>query len=276
MNRSYLMVAGDKEKQLRKIPELQCDVAMINLEDGVADKQYGLELVQSLYTQLDFNKSKKIVIRVNGIDEGGLEEIKVLNRLQPFAIRVAKIRTLEDIEKVLNILDEQIELHLSIETKEIFENLAQLKAYPRVSTLYLGILDLLESLGLPQSLVTIDNPTIDYILAQYLIESKMAKKNPVGFIYQEYKNLEIYEKWCKKLKLMGYKSASCISPKQVDIANKVFGLDEKEIEKAKYIKDIFEKNKLNGISGFSDERYGFIDEPIYKDALLLLDSANIN
>jgi len=61
-----------------------------------------------------------------------------------------------------------------------------------------------------------------------------------------------------------------ISPTQVDIINKCFKTDEKDIQKAKYIKKIFEKNKQNGISGFVDKKYGFIDEPIYKDALLLL------
>ena len=31
MNRSYLMVAGDKQKHLDKLPTLICDVAVINL-----------------------------------------------------------------------------------------------------------------------------------------------------------------------------------------------------------------------------------------------------
>ena len=276
MKRSYLMVAGDKEKQLRKIPELLCDIAMINLEDGVSDKKSALELIIKTYQELDFNQNKKVLIRVNGIDEGGLEEIKKLNHLKPFAIRVAKIKTLEEIERVLAVLGDDTELHLSIETKEIFEKINELKKYPQVTTLYLGILDLLESLGLPQNLVRIDNPSIEYILSRFLIESKMAGKNPVGFMYQEYQNLDMYKQWCEKLKTMGFASASCLSPKQVDIANSVFKIESKEIEKAKYIKDLFEKNKFDGICGFSDEKYGFIDEPIYKDALLLLDSANIN
>jgi len=276
MKRSYLMVAGDKEKQLRKIPELLCDVVMINLEDGVSDKKTALELIIKIYKELDFNQNKKVLIRVNSLDDDGLEEIKRFNELKPFAIRVAKIKKLQEIEQVLEVLGDGIELHLSIETKEIFEKISELQKYPQVTTLYLGILDLLESLGLPQNLVRIDNPSIDYILSRFLIESKIAKKNPVGFMYQEYQNLKMYEQWCEKLKNMGYVSAACLSPKQVDIANSVFGIELKEIEKAKYIKEIFEKNKSDGISGFSDEKYGFIDEPIYKDALLVLDSANIN
>jgi len=33
---------------------------------------------------------------------------------------------------------------------------------------------------------------------------------------------------------------------------------------------MFEERRAEGITGFSDERYGFIDEPIYKGALALL------
>lgn len=273
MNKSYLMVAGDKEKQLRKIPELLCDVAMINLEDGVYDKEYAKNLIKRVYEEFDLNSKKKIVIRVNPIEEGGLEEIEDLKVLNPYAFRVAKIKTLKDVEKIIHLFrkyDIKSELHLSIETKEIFQNIVKLESYEEVTTLYLGILDLLESLSLPQNILDINNPTIEYILSKFLVESKMASKNPVGFIYQEYKNIDMYEKWCTKLKSMGYISASCLSPSQVTIANRVFSSDEEVITRAHHIKEVFEKNKAQGITGFSDEKYGFIDEPIYKDALLVL------
>lgn len=273
MNKSYLMVAGDKEKQLRKIPELLCDVAMINLEDGVYDKEYAKNLIKRVYEEFDLNSKKKIVIRVNSIEEGGLEEIEDLKVLNPYAFRVAKIKTLKDVEKIIHLFrkyDIKSELHLSIETKEIFQNIVKLESYEEVTTLYLGILDLLESLSLPQNILDINNPTIEYILSKFLVESKMVSKNPVGFIYQEYKNIDIYEKWCTKLKSMGYISASCLSPSQVTIANRVFSSDEEVITRAHHIKEVFEKNKAQGITGFSDEKYGFIDEPIYKDALLVL------
>lgn len=275
MNKSYLMVAGDKEKQLRKIPELLCDVAMINLEDGVYDKEYAKNLIKRVYEEFNLNSKKKIVIRVNPIEEGGLEEIEDLKVLNPYAFRVAKIKTLKDVEKIIHLFrkyDIKSELHLSIETKEIFQNIVKLESYEEVTTLYLGILDLLESLSLPQNILDINNPTIEYILSKFLVESKMASKNPVGFIYQEYKNIDMYEKWCTKLKSMGYISASCLSPSQVTIANRVFSSDEEVITRSHHIKEVFEKNKAQGITGFSDEKYGFIDEPIYKDALLVLNA----
>jgi citrate lyase subunit beta / citryl-CoA lyase len=270
MNRSFLMVAGDKEKHLKKIVDLKCDVAMVNLEDGVFDKKAALKLIENCYPDGLRVNNKKIVVRVNPLDESGLEEIKVLNKLKPDGIRVAKIRNISDIQIALENIDKAIEVHLSIETKEAFQCLDKLKVDDRVTTVYLGILDLLESLGLPQSLLELNNPTIDYILSDFLVKSKIAGFHPVSFTFQEYKNTEMFTNWCKKVKQIGYTSKSAISPTQVDIINEIFQVDKQQLEKAKYIVERFEKEKLNGCTGFTDDKYGFIDEPIYKDAKLVL------
>jgi len=271
MNRSHLIVAADKQKHLDKLEDLKCDTAIINLEDGVFNKQYALDLLEKNFQnkQLRF-KNKKIVVRINPLDETGKQEISVLNKLKPDAIRISKIRSINELQEGLKLIDDDIQIALSLETKEAFNNIIQLKIDPRVTTLYLGILDLLESLHLPQNLLQLNNPTIDYILSKALIDSKIANFDIVGFIFQDYKNIELFTKWCNYLKNIGYNSISCISPSQVDIANNIFTTNFDEIEKAKYIKTIFENNKKQGITGFSDTKYGFIDEPIYKDAMLLL------
>lgn len=270
MNRSFLMVAGDKEKHLDKLPVLKCDTAMVNLEDGVFDKTTARALLKEKFPKGLKCENKKVIVRVNPLDECGKDDIEVINTLKPDAIRVPKIKNPDDVKKALELIDKDIDLHLSIETKEAFKNMGTLKLDKRVTTVYLGILDLLESLNLPQKLLTLDNPAIDYILSKFLIDARSAGFYPVSFTYQDYKNNEEFSAWCKKVKKMGYTAKAVISPAQAEIVNEVFKPDDEEIEKAKYIKDIFEKNQKNGISGFSDEKYGFIDEPIYKDALLVL------
>ena len=271
MNRSYLMVAGDKQKHLEKIPTLDCDVCMINLEDGVFDKEFARGLLIDRFKQRGLKvKNKQVVVRINSLDSCGVEDINAINELKPDAIRVPKVNKIEDVKRALELIDNDIDVHLSIETKEAFNNLRKLKIDKRVTTVYLGILDLFESLELPQSLLLIDNPTVDYILSKFLIDSKIAGVNAVSFTFQDYKNIHEFTQWCNKTKKMGYSSKSCISPTQVEIVNRVFGLDDEVIKKAKYIKKSFEEQRAIGITGFSDELYGFIDEPIYKDALLAL------
>lgn len=103
MKRSYLMVAGDKEKHLDKIEILSCDVAMINLEDGVFDKVNALKLLSHKFSLNGFRATNKyIVVRINPLDETGCDEIVELNKLKPHAIRIPKIKTIDDVQKAID------------------------------------------------------------------------------------------------------------------------------------------------------------------------------
>jgi citrate lyase subunit beta/citryl-CoA lyase len=267
------MVAGDKEQHLDKIKDLKCDVCMINLEDGVFDKTYALNLLLEKFLSSGLkSKDKQVVVRINSLNTTGVDEIDVINTLKPDAIRVPKIKTVDDVKLALELIDDNIDIHLSIETKEAFSNLQKFNIDKRITTVYLGILDLSESLSIPQSLLKLSNPTIDYILSKFLIDSRIAGLYPVSFTYQDYKNVDEFTLWCKKVKSMGYTAKSCISPTQVEIVNKIFKFDKQMIERAYYIRSAFEEQKELGFTGFCDDKYGFIDETIYKDALLVLNS----
>ena len=269
--RSAMMLNPLKLKHLNRIDHLDADIIVVNLEDGVAPqmKKRALLLSAVFISHLK-NSTSKIIVRVNPIHEGGKEEIEFLNQVKPDVIRVAKIREVSDVEEVLKILASDIKLHISVETKESLRNLSNLNVGGRVECCSLGIMDMLNSMGLPHSVLNFSNPTIEYILSRFLVDAKIAGIYPIGFTYQEYENLEVFRKWCVLEKRMGYSAKSCLGPKQVEIANEVFNTQNREIEKAKYIKNRFEEMAKKHISGFMDDKYGFIDEPIYKDALLVL------
>ena len=268
---SVLMLSCHNEKHLKKIPSLEADCIMLNLEDGVSKEQKPLALKQCCEALTTYKDVKKMfVVRVNALDEGGYEEIKTLNKFKPDAIRVPKIKTPREVQSVLDILDSGIELHLSIETAKSWQNLNLLKVSPRVTCFYLGVLDLFADMKLPQSIIKKENPTMLYMLSHFLITCKSIGIKPVSFVYQDYKNTDEFLEWISLEKDMGYDAKGCISPQQVKMVNKMFLNDEREIERAKEIVKLFEQNQKKGITGFTDNKYGFIDEPIYKGALALL------
>ncbi len=268
---SVLMLSCNNIKHLNKIESLKADCIMLNLEDGVAkeDKPFALVLCAIFLSQLK-ECDKKLVVRVNALDEGGYEEIVYLNQFMPDAIRVPKIRTSKEVKNILALLNDETELHLSVETAQGWHNLSTLGIDDRVTTFYLGILDLFADMGLPQSLINKDNPTMLYMLSHFLITSKAMNVKPVSFVYQEFKNLDEFGMWIELEKRMGYDAKGCISPAQVEMVNKTFIDEEAQIDRAKVIVKLFEMHQEEGITGFVDEEYGFIDEPIYKGALLLL------
>ena len=253
---------------MNKLKELKCDIAIVNLEDGVYDKKYARDLVYKYLLNNDIKN--KVVVRVNSLNSVGIEDIKLINKVKPYAIRVPKIDTIADVKKCLELIDDDIEVHLSIETAKSLQNLTTFKISNRITCVYLGILDMLESLDMPQNLLTLNNPSIDYILSKFLIDSNIAKLKAISFVYQDYKNINEFTLWCKKVKSMGFTAKACISPTQADIINNIFKTNEYEIIKAKEIVNLFEKNIKNDICGFKSDKYGFIDEPIYKNAKQVL------
>ncbi|HEX5670338.1 MAG TPA: aldolase/citrate lyase family protein [Sulfuricurvum sp.] len=269
--RSCLMLSTHNLKHLAKIPFLNAECIILNLEDGVSveQKPYALRLC-AMALAANPKLDKKLVVRINALHEGGIDEIAYLNAFMPDAIRIPKIRTIGDVQQALDLIDENIEIHLSIETKEAWLALNTLACHPRVKAYYLGVLDLFADLGLSQSLLTPENPTVHYMLSHFMMTTRSCGVKPVSFVYQDYKNSDGLRNWLELEHLIGLDAKGCITPDQVTLIHEVFGISESEIEKYRTIVELFEKNAANGITGFVDERYGFIDEPIYKGALVVL------
>ncbi len=270
-HRSNMMLNPLVLKHLNRIDESAADVITLNLEDAIAPsrKREALHNIALFLSHLHTSDAM-IVVRTNPLDQGGAEEITFLNEFGFDAIRLAKVKSPQEIEKALTLLSAEKELHISLETKEAFADMAALRIDRRLTTANLGILDLLASLGLPQSIVQIGNPTIDYLLSKFLIDAKTAGLHPVSFMFQEYWDTEIFEKWCRYERAMGFDSKACMGPRQVAIANEIFGITAEECARARHIQEVFEAHAAQGVNGFMDKKYGFIDEPIYRDALLLL------
>ena len=271
--RSNMMLNPLNLKHLNRIDDHAADMITLNLEDAIAPsrKKEALHNIALFLSYMEHSESF-IIVRTNPLNEGGAEEIQFLNDFGFDAIRVSKIKNQTEIAQALTLLNEDKELHISMETKEAFEHLSSLRIDERFTTANIGILDLLTSLGLPQSLVTLQNPTIDYILSKFLVDAKSAGLHPISFMYQEYQDSETFKRWCEREKMMGFETKACMGPKQVEIANNIFGINKYEIARARHIKEAFERNAAEGINGFMDETYGFIDEPIYRDSLLILNN----
>ena len=277
-HRSNMMVNPLTLKHLNRIDDHPADAITLNLEDAIAParKQEALENV-ALFLSHCQASTNRIIVRVNPLDKWGSEEIMYLNTYSFDAVRLSKVRTRDEIDRTLALLDPDKELHLSIETAEAFRDLAQWRRIDRLTTVNLGILDLLADLNLPHALLTPGNPTIDHILTTFLLRARIAGVIPVGFMFQNYTDTEGYTAWLEYLKRLGYDAGACMGPAQVAIANRVFDMhDDEAIARARHIVRVFEKHALKNINGFMDNRYGFIDEPIYRDAQNILKNIKEN
>ena len=248
---NYLMVSAHNEKHLSKIDKIDA-VIMLNLEDGVPKDKKEIAL-KNIVELLKKGVNKKIVVRVNALNESGLKEIKTLNEFN-VAFRVPKINSIKEVEELLKVTSNEI--HLSVETKEMFFNLKEFK-YPQIKAFYLGILDLFDELNLSHSLINPQNQLVHKILIDFSLNSRYLGITPIGFVYQKYKDLEGFREWSEIQKNYGFSGIGCITPAQIEIANEIF--KNEDLEYAKMIVEKFEKEGPFVIDGV------FVDEPIYKN-----------
>lgn len=269
--KTAMMLSSHKIEHLLKIEKLDIDAIILNLEDGVSREEKPFALVLCAIFLSHYKVcNKKLIVRVNALDDGGYDEILYLNDFMPDAIRVPKIKNRDEIFKIFKILDKKIELHLSIETKEAFLNLETLRVDTRVKAFYLGLLDLFVDLGLSQENIKPDNPALSYILSRFLITTKALGVKPISFVFQDHKNVPELKRWLELEKMIGFDAKGSISPTQAKIIQEAFAFDEVKIKRAKEIVKLYEEYKKQGVSGFDTKDYGFVDEPVYKDALILL------
>ena len=224
-----------------------------------------------------FDGSKEVVIRVNPIDsEFFWEDVLELLPVVPHAVRLSKVERPEDVvvlegvikayERSAGLPENSIKIQLSIETGKAVERLSEIfSVSERINAAYLGILDLFADLGLSQKL-TKSSPIATYLKAKFVSTCRAFNVSPIAPAYQDYLDLEGFEKEALEEKELGFSGKMCISVKQVGIANKVFSPTEEEIEEAKRIVELYEKALKEGKGGITDSGK-FIDQPIYKDAL---------
>lgn len=275
LHRSNMMLNPLNLRHLNRLDKLKADWVTLNLEDAIAPSRKKEALINIALFLSHLKASPAcIVVRVNPLDQGGEAEIKFLNDFAVDAIRLPKVKSRDEIEAALKLLPPDRRLHISLETKEAFRDLEDWGGIdPRLTTANLGILDLLADLGLPQRLATQGpgNPTAEAILTRFLLGARTAGLLPVSFMYQEYRDLKGFRRWCEREREMGFTAKACMGPAQVEIANEIFGPTEEELHRAREIKAAFEAASAEGVHGFMHEKYGFIDEPIYRDALNVLE-----
>lgn len=273
--KTSLMVNPINPKHLEKLSSIEAQVAVINLEDGIADAKKEEALLSAMTALSSLEHSKALMcVRTNPIDSKFFEsEIEAINIVRPDAVRIPKLRSKDELAKIEKMLHADIDIHLTIETKEAFNKISELKTSQRVTTLFLGAIDLLEDLGLGSSMIESKSETLKYMMCKFIVDSKSFGFTPVSFVWQNYADMDGFEEWLEIEKNMGFEAKACISPAQVKRANEFFKPSQKAFEDALYIKEIYEKNEALGIGGFKDEKFGFIDAPIYKNAILMLKKA---
>jgi citrate lyase subunit beta/citryl-CoA lyase len=255
--RSVFFVPSHITKYLDKIPQINADAYILDLEDSVPQHLRENARLNARHffdttTLLDY----QFIVRINPLEDNTvLEDLDAVISNKLFAIMPAKIRDQNDISFLDNLLTQyeakyklkqKIKLLPLIETLDSFLNVREIvKSSERLIGLAFGGEDYLNDL---QGSHGVDDHTFDYPRTKIAIAAKSANLVALDTPFLDVKNHQGFIKREEKSKDLGYDGCLLIHPVQVELANESFSPPKEDIENAKNIKRAVLESKDNGLS----------------------------
>ncbi len=282
LRRTMLYVPGNNAGMIRDAAIYQSDSIMFDLEDSVSyrEKDAARLLVYYSLRTLDF-EGIETVVRINGLDTPyGREDIKAMVKARPFAIRLPKTETAQDVLDVETLIaaEEQkngIPIGTTRMMAAIESPLGVLNAYAiatsskRLIGIAIGAEDYVTSMKTSRSP---DGVELMFARGMLVTAARAAGIGAFDTVYSDLNNEEGLRKEVELIKQLGFDGKSIISPRQIAIVHDVFNPTPKQIANAKMVLQAIEEAKAKG-SGVIALNGKMIDKPIVDRAMHTLDLA---
>ena len=234
--RSVLYVPGSNEKAHSKIPTLDVDALIYDLEDAVAPaaKDQARLTIISLVNS-NQNSKKEQVVRLNSDDnEFGKKDYEVLEKCEPDAILIPKVNAPEDVLKYVPYLqNKKTMIWAMMETPHAIINANDIASCSKkLNCFVMGTNDLSKELDLND---VMRRTGLETSILTCLIAAKANKISLIDGVYNNIKDAEGFEEECKYGSGLGLDGKTLIHPSQVDTCNKVYSPSDDEINDAEKI-----------------------------------------
>ena len=280
VNRSQLFVPGSKPDLFKKASESNADIICLDLEDAVApqDKDAAKQNVIKALNDHDFG-TKTISVRINGLDTHycyrDVVDLMENTGERLDLIMIPKVGVPEDVYAI-DMLVTQIEdktnrekkigFELIVETSMGITNLDRIiTGSKRIESLHFGYADYAASVRMRTT--NIGGSNQDYSILTDEIDGNrqvhwndmwhypISKMTTIGRAhglriidgpYGDFSDPEGFKSHAKRTAILGCEGKWAIHPSQVDLANEVFTLPEKEVQKARDIINAMKKAQESG------------------------------
>jgi len=282
--RTMLYIPGNNPAMLQQGGIYGADSLLLDLEDAVAlnEKDSARILVKNMLKSINYYDTE-VCVRVNHLDTPfGIEDLEEIVPLQPDAIRFPKTETVEELKKLLDIIESienkhnlphnKMTIHAMIETALGVQNVFEIAKYSkRVDAITIGGQDLTADMNIINSK---DGSGIDLARKMIVMAAKANNIDAIDTVFvdvNDEEGLKIETEYAKKI---GFTGKAVINPRQIDIIHEVYTPTEAEIRRAFRIIKEFKKNKEAGIGVFAIDGK-MVDAPVVARARHTLDLAEI-
>lgn len=256
--RSVLYVPALNERALAKIPSLDCDCVVVDLEDSVAParKAEARDALQRFFATRE-KGGKEMVVRINALStEWGRADLEAAIVCNVDAILLPKVQTARDILDANDALDEaeadeKLKLWAMIETPRAMIDIAAIGALgrdpgARLSCLIAGTNDLVKDTGIR---ATADRRFLVPWLLQMVLAARAGGVDVLDGVSNNFADLDAFAEECAQGVDLGFDGKTVIHPAQIAPVNRAFSPSEVDVAEALAIRAAFAlpENAGNGV-----------------------------
>ncbi|MBO6825492.1 MAG: CoA ester lyase [Sneathiella sp.] len=309
LNRCELAVPGSSPKFFEKAAKSDADAIFLDLEDAVApsDKEQARKNIIEALNDVDWG-DKVMSVRINGLDTHYMyrDVIDIVEKAgeRLDLIMIPKVGTAADIY-ALDMLVTQVEnaigrkkkigFELIIETALGMQNVHEIAAASkRNESLHFGVADYAAStkarttsIGGPNPLYgVLTDPAEDgsrdyhwgdmwhYAIARMVVAARANGLRAIDGPFGDFSDPDGFMAHGNRAAILGCEGKWAIHPSQIELANKIFTPDEKEVEKGRRILEAMEKAQAEGAGAVALDGK-LIDIASIKQAEALVNQADI-
>lgn len=245
--RSVLYVPLGNERALAKLPALDADAVILDLEDAVAPTAKVLARSR-LKTVLEGRKAgTEMAVRINALSsQWGVDDLAAALAARPDAILLPKVDTARDILEAGDLLDEadapdELQLWAMIETPKALLNIgaiAELGRDPaaRLSCLVAGTNDLAAALRIAPAA---DRRFLLPCLMQMVVGARAGGFPLLDGVWNDFSDAAGFARECAEAAGMGFDGKTLIHPAQIAAANRAFTPSAEAVVEAQGIVEAF-------------------------------------
>jgi citrate lyase subunit beta/citryl-CoA lyase len=238
--RSALFMPGSNGRALEKARTLPCDVVILDLEDAVAPDAKADARARVLGALAAGGSGRRErVVRVNGLDTPwGHADLTAAATSGADAILVPKVESGDMVRRVAAILagagaPETQSLWVMLESPLAMLDARDIAAaHPRLGALVMGTSDLAKDLHARQSR---GREALVTGLGLCLLAARAHGLVALDGVHADIADNDGLDAACRQGALLGFDGKTLVHPGQIDAANRAFGPDPAEVERARRI-----------------------------------------
>lgn len=244
--RSALYMPAANPRALAKAASLDADVLLLDLEDAVSpnDKALAREQLLQALTEHDYGQREKIV-RINGINSPwGQDDVKALKGQAIEGLLIPKLESIEQVNEVLALFDQDIAIWAMIETPKGVLNVERLAAHPSVQVLVLGTNDLAKEMAVD---VSENREVFAYTFGRVIMAAKAFGLTVLDGVFNQLDNEPMLTQQCQQAKMLGFDGKTLIHPKQLQPCNQAFSPGHEQVAKAQALLEAWQQHDGSGV-----------------------------